>query len=153
MGLFHEPDPGRRISYDYCPPGSGDHYNLGGRAPMPAAVYPPGQQHAPGFWVHNLEHGYVAALYRCPSGQLGVGDCITRAEFEQLEQFFADSPAPQLAACPRKAVVVRFDSMNSDFALVAWNRALMMDEFNLDTALTFAQQWMEHVAVPENQGC
>ena len=34
-----------------------------------------------------------------------------------------------------------------------YDRALMLDEFNLQTALTFADQWMEHVAVPEPNAC
>ncbi len=146
-------DPGQTITYDYCPPGSGEHYNLAGRAPMPPAVYPPAEERAPGYWVHNLEHGYTVVLYRCPSGQLGVGDCISQAEFDGLEAFFAAGPAPVVSACPTKVMAARFDEMSTDFAVMAWDRALLMDEFDLDKALLFAEQWMEHDAVPEVNAC
>jgi hypothetical protein len=50
-------------------------------------------------------------------------------------------------------MVARFDGMSTDFALLAWDRALLTDEFDLDTALLFAEQWMEHDAAPENNSC
>jgi hypothetical protein len=153
MGAFHVVDPGQTITYDYCPPASGEHYNLAGRAPMQPRVYPPTQEHSPGYWVHNLEHGYAVVLYRCPSGQLGVGDCISEAEFDQLEAFFAQAPPPEVSTCPTKVMAARFDSMETDFAVLAWDRALLLDEFDLDKALTFAEQWMEHVGVPEVNAC
>lgn len=146
-------DPGRTITYDYCPPASGDHYNLAGQAPMPPGIYTPAQERSPGYWVHNLEHGYTIVAYRCPSGQLGVGDCISQAEYDQLEEFVAQAPQPEVSSCPRKALVVRFDGMNTSLAMLAWDRVLLMDEFDLDTALTFAEQWTEHVGVPEPLAC
>ena len=153
LGKFHVADPGATIRYDYCPPASGDHYNIAGVAPMPAAIYPPATERAPGFWVHNLEHGYTVALYRCPSGQLGVGECISQAEYNQLEQFFNQAPRPPVSACPKKLVVARFDEMSSDFALLAWDRVLLLDEFDIDKAMTFTEQWTEHVAAPEATTC
>lgn len=153
LGQFHVVDPGATITYDYCPPASGEHYNIANVAPMPPDAYPPAQERSPGFWVHNLEHGYTVVLYRCPSGQLGVGDCISQAEYDQLEQFVEQAPAPEVSACPRKALVVRFDEMNTKFSVLAWDRALLMDEFDLDTAVTFAEQWTEHVGVPEPLAC
>lgn len=153
LGQFHVVNPGETIRYDYCPPASGEHYNIANVAPMPVAVYPPAQERAPGYWVHNLEHGMTVVLYRCPSGQLGVGDCVSREDMAQMEAFFNQAPAPTVAACPKKAIVARFDSMTTDFAVLAWDRALLMDEFDLTKALTFAQQWTEHVGVPEPLAC
>jgi hypothetical protein len=153
LGAFHVGDPGTRISYDYCPPASGRHYNVAGQAPMPPAAYQPAQDRAPGYWIHNLEHGFTVLLYRCPSGQLGVGECITRDEMAQLEAWYDQVPAPQVSNCPKKVMVARFDQMSSDFALVAWDRVLLMDQFDLDTALLFDQQWTEHEAVPERGSC
>jgi hypothetical protein len=147
-------DPGTTIRYDYCPPASGEHFAvIPGVAPLPPAVYQPAQERVPGGWVHNLEHGFVAALYRCPSGQLGVGDCITREEMAELQAWFDQAPAPTNSSCAGKVLVARFDQMSTDIALLAWDRALLFDQFELDTALLFAQQWMEHVAAPEPLAC
>lgn len=68
-----------------------------------------------------------------------------------MQQWFDDAPAnPE---CGKQAVVARFDGMASRFALVAWGRALLLDEFNLDAARTFAQQWTDHAAAPEPGAC
>jgi uncharacterized protein DUF3105 len=142
---------GTSINYGFCPPTSGNHYNTAGRGPIPAQVYPPNEAKAPGGWVHNLEHGWVVALYRCPSGVLGQGDCPTAEEMAKLQQFFDQSPAQ--ATCPKQVIVARFDNMDTRFALLAWGRALLINDFDLDTALTFAQQWMDHEAVPEAPTC
>ncbi|HWH36528.1 MAG TPA: DUF3105 domain-containing protein [Candidatus Limnocylindrales bacterium] len=156
LGRLHVPT-GQPVTYAYCPPASGPHYNSGqpNPAPMQPAVYPPAQERSPGYWVHNLEHGYIVLLYRCPSGQLGQGDCISRDELTQLERFFEQAPEPPYSTCPNKTMVARFDSMTSRFALLAWDRALLVDEFDLDQALTFAEQWMEYdpIVLPERAAC
>lgn len=136
------------IEYSFCPPTSGNHYNQP-RAPIRAAVYPKTEEQIPGLWIHNLEHGYIVALYRCPSPT----DCPTDAEMAQMQAFFDQSPVSANAACPKKVIVARFDSMTTKFALLAWGRAYLTDTFDLDTALTFAQQWMDHEAVPERGLC
>ncbi len=93
-------------------------------------------------------------LYRCPSGTPGSGDCPTQDELNQLQAWFDQAPANRLGtSCPKKVLVARFDQMTTKFAIVAWGRAMLMDQFNLDNALTFAQQWMEHDAVPEPSVC
>jgi hypothetical protein len=154
MGRLHVPT-GQPITFQYCPPASGPHYNQAGVAPLPPAVYQPAQERAPGYWLHNVEHGYVVVLYRCPSGQLGVGDCITRDELNQLEAFHAQAPQPPVSTCPSKTMVARFDSMTTRFAYLVWDRVLLVDEFDLDEALTFAEQWMEYdpIVLPERQAC
>ena len=50
-------------------------------------------------------------------------------------------------------LVVRFDGLSTRFALLAWGRALLINDFSLDTALTFAQQWMDHESLPEKGVC
>jgi hypothetical protein len=84
---------------------------------------------------------------------LGVGDCVTQDEMNQMQAWFDQAPAPPSGACPKKVAVVRFDSMETKFAFVAWGRALLVDQFDLEQGLTFAQQWMEHDAVPEPNAC
>ena len=137
------------IEYAFCPPTSGNHYAATGRGPIRAGVYPKSAEQVPGGWIHNMEHGYVVALYRCPSAT----DCPSDAEMAQLQAFFDQAPASTNASCPTKIVVARFDQMSTRFALLAWGRALLINEFDLDTALTFAQQWMDHEAVPERGLC
>ena len=89
----------------------------------------------------------MAALYRCPEGRLGAEGCPTEAEFQELQAFI--NQAPLKNNCGPQALAARFDGMSAPFAMVAWGRVLLMDEFDLDTALTFAEQWMDHGAVPE----
>lgn len=153
LGRNHVRDLGTTIKYALCPPTSGDHFNVTNRGPIRAAVYPANEEQVPGGWLHNMEHGYVVALYRCPSGVLGEGDCISQAEFDQLNQFFNDVPDSINPSCPTKVLVARFDSMETKFALLAWGRALLTNEFSLDTALLFNQQWQDQPAAPERGAC
>jgi hypothetical protein len=146
IGSEHVRD--QSIDYPFCPPTSGDHYNAAGRGPIRADVYPRTEQVSPGGWVHNLEHGYIVVLYRNTTE-----DPITDAEFQQLESFWDQAPQLGAAGCPRKVLVARFDEMTTPFAVLAWGRALLLDEWNVDTANTFVQQWTNHVAVPEPQLC
>jgi hypothetical protein len=141
------------VTYGFCPPTSGNHYIINGQAPMQPAVYGPAQERSPAYWVHNLEHGFVVLAYRCPSGVLGSGDCPTQDEFNQLQAWYDQAPKPTLSQCPTKVLVVRFDSMDTRFALLAWDRALLMNTFDLNQALTFAQQWMDAPTTPEFGAC
>jgi hypothetical protein len=147
LGRRHVTDP--VIEYAFCPPTSGDHYNISGRGPIRPAVYPKTEEQSPGGWVHNLEHGYIVALYRCPSET----DCPSDAELAQMQAFFDQAPVSTNPACPTKVVVARFDQMTTRFALLSWGRALLTDEFDLDTALEFAQQWTDFDAAPEHGVC
>lgn len=79
------PDEGRNhvsegsaIVYRQNPPASGPHYP----EPKPWGVYT--DTVAPGYWVHNLEHGGVVLLYDCPNGCPSVVD--------QLRQAFTSLP-------------------------------------------------------------
>jgi hypothetical protein len=63
--------PPARITYEHNPPTSGCHYSLGtGVAPIKPGVYlpPTASAQTAEYWVHNLEHGYIAVTYNCPSG-------------------------------------------------------------------------------------
>ena len=54
---------GTQLTYTYCPPASGRHYNQPA-APITARVYGPGDGVIPQGWIHNLEHGGLVILYR-----------------------------------------------------------------------------------------
>lgn len=84
---------GTKIRYGFCPPTSGGHYNAAGAGPLRPGFYGPGDAAGPGGWVHDLEHGYVVALYRCQDGT-----CPSDADLEPLRQFAANGPPTQSAA-------------------------------------------------------
>ncbi len=145
---------GSTIEYGFCPPDSGNHYNDPPLGPIPANIYGAASEQVPGGWVHNLEHGWIVLLYRCPSGTIGQGDCISQDDYNQLQQWYNAAPTPAaIEGCSRETLVARFDSMSTNFAELAWGRAYLFDQLNLDNALTFAQQWMDHAAVPEPNLC
>lgn len=148
LGRDHVRDPNQSINYGFCPPNSGEHINIQNRGPIRPGFYPSTQEQHPGGWIHNLEHGYTVALYRCSDGQ-----CPSEAELAELRAVFEQAPTSINPACPAKVIVARFDEMDTRFALVAWGRAYLTNEFDLDTALTFAQQWTDHEAVPERGLC
>jgi len=154
LGRTHVTDPNRIIEYGFCPPDSGDHYNIPNVGPIKAAVYPPNAEQPPGSWIHNLEHGWVVLLYRCPGGQPGQQGCPTTDELTQLQAFYDQAPTPDPSqGCTKEAIVARFDGMTTNFAELAWGRELLTDDFNLDRALTFAQQWTDPGTEPEKTIC
>lgn len=71
-------------------------------------------------WVHNLEHGGIVFLYRCPSG--------CDAEQVALEA---------LVVGRRFAVVTPYSEMTANFAVVAWGRRLVLDVLDLEAFEAF----------------
>jgi hypothetical protein len=71
-----------------------------------------------------------------------------------MQAFYNQAPAPNPSqGCDREVLVARFDSMDTRFAVLAWGRELLTDNFDLNTALTFAQQWMDAGSEPEKTIC
>ena len=100
LGRGHVLNPNESIEYGFCPPTSGDHYNVAGRGPIRGAVYPTKDQQTPGGWVHNLEHGWVVALYRCS----GLGPTAQPdADMAQLQAFFDQAPNSANPAAARRS--------------------------------------------------
>jgi len=62
-------------------------------------------------------------------------------------------PKDDTSGCTKEAIVARFDGMTTNFAELAWGRELLTDDFNLDRALTFAQQWTDPGTEPEKTIC
>lgn len=112
--------PPTRITYNHNPPTSGCHYNLGPDSGATAPIVPGSyNQHIDAeFWVHNLEHGYVAVLYNCPSG--------CDADFQQLVAWRKRQPPdPQGQTCQSpigypKIIVLPW-TMDTKFAVVSWD--------------------------------
>jgi hypothetical protein len=140
---------GASVRFDYCPPASGRHYNLGsGLAPLARRFYDPSVSYPPQHWIHNLEHGYTVILYKGDPG----ADAL--AELRRV----MDEAAPSdwnLTNCgsgvDNKVIVIRFDDMDPgvNFAAVSWDRALLQGQLDADELLAFAEQWQDGPATPE----
>lgn len=143
---------GTTTRYASCPPASGPHYNEGGGvAPLRPAFYDAGARIGPGNWIHNLEHGYVLALYRCADGQCPSDDVVS-----ELRQFVLTAPATEGATnCgwSSKVLAARFDDMATPFALVAWDHVLLLDTFDASVGIDFASRWLEQESLPERLSC
>jgi hypothetical protein len=99
-GIHVEADAG--IVWTTNPPSSGNHIGIWARWGIHTMVIPRG------YWVHNLEHGGVAILYRC------AGDCTAlRASLEAFVRALPPEPACQgdpdagipASAFPRRVVL------------------------------------------------
>jgi hypothetical protein len=120
-GRVHLPDT-QQPQYAHYPPASGPHYD----APATWGVYD--QPLPEGRWVHNLEHGGIVILYKCPSG---CPDLV-----KQLKDFYAS--APQSAQWHEvKLVITPYDKMQHQLAVVAWDWIDEMDSFDSARLLRF----------------
>jgi hypothetical protein len=96
--------------------------------------------------VHNLEHGYIVALYKGEPDQ---------ATIDTLRRFVEVAPSTATAqACGYRAkvIVARFDDMSTPFSVLAWDHILPLARWDESAALSFAQRWVE-VAGPEKTAC
>lgn len=133
MGHQHAP-VGETITYRYCPPASGRHYNASGQGPIPPGLYGPDDPGAiPPGWVHNLEHGAIVLLYKCP------GPGCEESGQQALEELLARWPASPVCNVPPNTretpVIARFDQMASNFMAIVWDVVLPMDQ--IDEGLLF----------------
>lgn len=122
--------PPSKVTYEHDPPTSGCHYTLRyGQAPIAAGAYPYTATIPAEYWVHNLEHGYIAVLYRCPQG--------CDADFQSLRDWLRRQPPdPQLQALVKqnpgfkpyaKVIIIPWTSMKPRFAAVSWDYYDPMD--------------------------
>jgi len=120
-GRNHIPDT-QQPQYAHYPPASGPHYD----APANWGTYD--QPLPEGRWVHNLEHGGIVILFKCPSN---CPDLV-----QQLKDFYA--AAPQSKAWKEvKLVVTPYDHMEHQLAVVAWDWIDEMDSFDSARLLKF----------------
>ncbi len=115
--------PPTKVTYAHNPPTSGCHYSLGyGQAPIAAGAYPYTATIPAEYWVHNLEHGYMAVLYNCPKG------CESQ-DFEEIRAWLKKlAPDPALVSLAKSQqdrplhqghLVVPWPSMTAKFAAVS----------------------------------
>jgi uncharacterized protein DUF3105 len=130
MGHVHTA-PGDKVTYTYCAPASGTHYNVAGRGPIAAQVYGPGDNVIPQGWIHNLEHGGLVILYKTTSpGATPEGQAQMRAFFQAF---------PPAANCG--PVIAPFDQMSSPFQAILWGRVLPLETFDEAQIKAFWNQW------------
>ena len=132
MGHLHVA-PGTRIRYANCPPASGRHYSVTGEFPVKARVYGPDEPTLPQGWIHNLEHGALVLLYKCPGPAC---DSAGQAALTALYAKFPTSPICKIAAGDQTPVIVRFDDMPWPYAAVVWDVVLPLQ--TLDETQLFA---------------
>lgn len=129
MGQGHVSN-GTALTYTYCPPASGKHFNGTQTGPVSARVYGPTDVVTPQGWIHNLEHGALIVLYRGDSeGATDAGQTALRAFFDSYP------PSPVCGFQPGTSVgpvFVRFDDMATPFTAMVWGRVLPLQ--TLDTA-------------------
>jgi len=155
MGNSHTVNPPQ--SYLYCPPASGNHYNVQGLGPIQPRLYKPDDKIGPSNWVHNLEHGALVVLYRNDSpGATSAG----QQAFKQFYDTFPASPICKVAAGVISPVIARFDDMPHPYAALVWGRVLYMDTWDPDLVLRFYATESERldangqqVAPPEKAYC
>jgi hypothetical protein len=130
MGHLHT-GPGDKVTFTYCAPASGTHYNASSRGPIAARVYGPGDNVIPQGWIHNLEHGGLVVLYQGDSaGATPEGQAQMRAFYQAF---------PPVTDCG--PVIARFDQMSSPFQALLWGRVLPLDTFDEAQITAFWNQW------------
>jgi hypothetical protein len=146
MGRNHV-NPGTDVKYLYCPPASGSHINATGQGPIEPRLYGPNDRAIPEGWIHNLEHGGLVVLYRCP------GDACSDAGQAALQQLWASWPASPVCNVPPHAispVIARFDDMAYPYVAIVWDQVLPLQTLDTAQILAFYAQQAERTN-PEPQ--
>jgi len=138
MGHLHV-DQGTTVRFTNCPPASGKHYNATGAGPIAAGVYGPEDQTVPGGWLHNMEHGGLVLLYKCP------GPACDDAGQQALKNLYEEWPNSPVCDAPRGSlgnlpVFTRFDEMDVPYMALVWDVTLPMQELDRDLILQFFAQ-------------
>jgi len=123
---------GTKVTYTYCAPASGTHFNVPGTSgPIPARVYGPNDTVTPMGWIHNLEHGGLVILYQgTSSGATPEGQAAFKAYYDAF---------PPVADCG--PVIARFDQMSSPFQAIVWGRVLPLQTFDQAEITAYWNQW------------
>jgi hypothetical protein len=113
-------DIGTTIGWGHEPPHSGPHYPAWETAGEHTEVV------ERGYWVHNLEHGWIVLIYNCPAG--------CDAELDVLRQV--------LAMRPNMDILMTADPLleGSKFAAISWTWVYAFDTPVLEELLCFADQ-------------
>ena len=91
---------------------------------------------APGAWIHALEHGGIAVLFKCG----------TQAECDSTARQLGDevyANARDGAFGERKLVVTPYQDMDSRVVAVAWGRVLTLDHVDAAQILAFYDRYLD----------
>lgn len=123
-------DEGSAITYKSNPPASGPHYP----SPKDWGIYT--TTIAPGYWVHNLEHGGVVVLYDCPAGCSQVV-----AELQQAYQTFPKDKYKEV-----KLLATPYSGLPNGIQVmaVAWDFQKAYTSFDLQKLQTFYNARVDH---------
>src|SRR5207248_4559407 len=113
-------DEGAPLTYSHRPPSSGMHY---GTLPQQQEYRMWDTPLSPGRWVHMLEHGAVAVLYR---PDLCDNNCV-----QQLGEFYDSAPRSNVVGI-RHLVVTPYQDMDHAVAVVSWGFVDEMDQVDKD---------------------
>jgi hypothetical protein len=130
-------DEGSPLSYSHRPPSSGQHY---GTLPQPNEYRMWDTPLSPGRWVHMLEHGAVAVLYR--------PDLCDSACVQQLGQFYDSAPKSNLVGV-RHLVITPYADMDHAIAVVAWGYLDEMDQVDKDRIMADYKSKVDAPSAPE----
>ena len=135
--------PPVKVQYNHNPPTSGCHYILSGNNPAPIQPGVYDQEIDAEYWVHNLEHGYVAVLYNCPTG---CSDAV-----QQLITWRKSLPPDPAAAAAQpgvinyaKVIVLPWHTMSVKFAAVSWDYYQGWNTFDLSAITAFYNNHVGH---------
>jgi hypothetical protein len=117
---------GDPITYKNYPPSSGTHYST----PASPGFYDTPQKE--GNFVHSLEHGYIVLYYK-PD--------LPDATKQQLKDLMTKLPMSKYNKV--KMVIVPYTNMTTPLAIAAWDRLLLMNDYNYDEIQTFYQQYVD----------
>jgi hypothetical protein len=130
-------DEGSPLSYSHRPPSSGMHY---GTLPQPQEYRMWDTPLTPGRWVHMLEHGAIAVLYR---PDLCDASCV-----QQLGEFYDSAPKSNLVGV-RHLVITPYQDMDHAIAVVAWGYVDEMDQVDKDRIMADYKSKVDASTAPE----
>ncbi|MDP9351386.1 MAG: DUF3105 domain-containing protein, partial [Chloroflexota bacterium] len=123
-------EEGSRVEYENSPPASGPHYTRTVEYGVYEQIIP-----AP-YWVHNLEHGAIVLLYRCPDQQESCPDVL-----RELQSLYERTPPGKYGQA--KLVVSQYPDLETSYAVLAWDRMLELDELDEEQVLEFYRAWVD----------
>jgi len=126
------------LVYHSRPPSSGVHY---GTVPQAFEYRMYDQPLSPGRWVHMLEHGAVAVLYRT---DLCDATCVG-----QLGTFYDNAPRSTLVGGIRHLVITPYQDMDHAIAVVAWGYVDEMDQMDPDRVMADFKSKVDATTAPE----
>ena len=130
-------DEGSPLTYSHRPPSSGMHY---GTLPQQQDYRMWDTPLTPGRWVHMLEHGAVAVLYR---PDLCDNNCV-----QQLGEFYDSAPRSNLVGI-RHLVITPYQDMDHAVAVVSWGFVDEMDQVDKDRIMADFKSKVDAPSAPE----